>query len=198
MYLNTGTNPPIKMIEYLRKQAKPRKLFPADPQEVLKKMPTMSVQQISARNEAKQAANRGFYTPANNINPNMLEERRGELLARRDAHSRVNFEAFDAHREHVEAALDNQRQYEAGSRLYEQTAEKLALQRSLGTAHAEMLPNQHGDIAARYNKLRVLIQQNVGTGQQAQARTLQRRRNQAKRPKGNARFAFSSGYQYQR
>ena len=108
-----------------------------------------------------------------------------------------NFETFDAHREHVEAALDNQRQYEAGSRLYEQTAEKLALQRSLGTAHAEMLPNQHGDIAARYNKLRVLIQQNVGTGQQAQARTLQRR-NQAQRPKGNARLAFSSGYQYQR
>ena len=87
--INTGTNPPIKMIEYLRKQAKPRKLFPADPQEVLKKMPTMSVQQISARNEAKQAANRGFYTPANNINPNMLEERRGELLARRDGGTRT-------------------------------------------------------------------------------------------------------------
>ena len=194
----TGTNPPIKMIEYLRKQAKPRKIFPTDPQEVMKKMPTMSVQQIAARNEAKQAANRGFYTPANNINPNMLDDRRGELIARRDAHSRANFEAFDAHREHVEAALDNQRQYEAGNRLYEQTAEKLALQRSYGTAPAELQPGQLGDIAARYNKLRVMIQQNVGIAQQAQARTLQRRRNLAPRTRGNARLAFSSGYQYQR
>ena len=194
----TGTNPPIKMIEYLRKQAKPRKIFPADPQAVGKKMPTMSVQQIAQRNEAKQAANRGFYTPANNINPSMLDDRRGELIARREAHSRANFEAFDAHREHVEAALDNQRQYEAGNRLYEQTAERLALQRSYGTSHAEMQPGQLGDIAQRYNQLRVLIQQNVGIAQQAQTRTLQRRRNLAPRTRGNARLAFSSGYQYQR
>ena len=97
-----------------------------------------------------------------------------------------------------QSLLDNQRQYEAGNRLYEQTAEKLALQRSYGTSHAEMQPGQLGDIAQRYNQLRVLIQQNVGIAQQAQARTLQRRRNLAPRTRGNARLAFNSGYQYQR
>ena len=199
--LTTGQSAPIKMIAYLRQQAKPRKIFPTDPQEVNKNVPTQSVGQLRMKNEARQAEQRALTAPNNQINPNLLDEQRGALIARKAGHMQMNFEAYDAQRENIEASLDNQIRYQTGKDLYAQTAEKLALQRSMGTSHAELQPNQLGDITAQYNKFRVLVQQNTNMAQQAQSRAMQRvrrGRNLAPRTRGNARLAFKSGYQVTR
>ena len=189
------------MMQYLRQQAKPRNIFPTDPQEVNKAVPTQSVGQLRMKNAAREAEQRALTAPNNQINPNLLEEQRGPLIARRQSHTQMNFEAYDAQRENIEASLDNQIRYQTGKDLYAQTAEKLALQRSMGTSHAELQPGQLGDIGAQYTKLRVLIQQNTNMAQQAQSRAMQRYRrgrNLMPRTRGNARLAFNSGYQYNR
>ena len=197
--LVTGQSAPIKMMQYLRQQAKPRKIFPTDPQEVSKAAPTQSIGQLRMKNAAREAEQRALTAPNNSIGPGVLDK--GPLIARRQSHTQMNFEAYDAQRDNIEASLDNQIRYQTGKDLYAQTAEKLALQRSMETSHAELLPGQLGDIGAQYTKLRVLIQQNTNMAQQAQSRAMQRYRrgrNLMPRTRGNARLAFNSGYQYSR
>ena len=115
--------------EYFRKAAKPRKVMPTDPQEVWQRQPTMSIDQMRRKQLANEATQRALWAPPRSAPADLVNAERGEMLARRKAHSRVNFEAYDAERDHIESVLDTQRQYTAGKNLMEQTGELMNLQK---------------------------------------------------------------------
>ena len=121
------------------------------------------------------------------------------MIARRAAHSRVTFQAYDAQRSNIEANLDAQRQMEASKRIIQLTGQGMALGESLGTAHATIQPNQLQEARDHMTRIAVLIRTNSAIAQESGARTLMRQHRPGfrmpRRVRLNPRFAVDSGYQ---
>ena len=191
-----GSRPPVLAKQYFKKQAKARSIIPADVPALL---PEASMKNLQLRMDAQVAKQRPLPGAKSSVDQDLVEKERGEMIARRAANSRVSFEAYDAQRHNIEANLDAQRQMEASKRIIQLTGEKMALQESLGTAHAEMTPNQLHQARDRVVQLSALITSNSAQAQEAGARTLMRQHRPGFRmPKHvrlNPRFAIHSGYQ---
>ena len=67
------------------------------------------------------------------MDANLLEQREGELIARRRANQRVNFEAYDAHKANIEALLSAQHGYSAQKDVLQYLAEHAQAEHTLGT-----------------------------------------------------------------
>ena len=191
-----GSRPPALAKEYFKKQAKARSIIPA---EVPALLPESSMKNLQLRMDAQVAKQRPLPGAKSSVDQDLVEKERGEMIARRAANSRVSFQAYDAQRHNIEANLDAQRQMEASKRIIQLTGEKMALQESLGTAHAEMTPNQLHQARDRVVQLSALITSNSAQAQEAGARTLMRQHRPGfrmpRRVRLNPRFAVLSGYQ---
>ena len=150
----TGTRAPIHAKRYMQQLAKPRQVFPEDPP---MKMPSTSVYQLRRRAEAELAAQRGFPPSEQRVDADLSEQQQGPLIARRKANSRIDFEAFDAHRANIEGIMNAQHSYAANKNVLQYMAEQAQLQHSLGTAHAELRPARRADMQRRMNQLRALV-----------------------------------------
>ena len=191
-----GGRPPALAKEYFKKQAKARSIIPA---EVPALLPESSMKNLQLRMDAQVAKQRPLPGAKSSVDQDVVEKERGEMIARRAANSRVSFEAYDAQRHNIEANLDAQRQMEASKRIIQLTGEKMALQESLGTAHAEMMPNQLQQARDIVVQLSALITSSSTQAQEAGARTLMRQHRPGfrmpRRVRLNPRFAVHSGYQ---
>ena len=191
-----GGRPPALANEYFKKQAKARSIIPA---EVPALLPESSMKNLQLRMDAQVAKQRPLPGAKSSVDQDLVEKERGEIIARRAANSRVSFEAYDAQRHNIEANLDAQRQMEASKRIIQLTGEKMALQESLGTSHAEMTPNQLHQARDRVVQLSALITSSSTLAQEAGARTLMRQHRPGfrmpRRVRLNPRFAVHSGYQ---
>ena len=191
-----GGRPPVLAKQYFKKQAKACSIIPADVPALL---PETSMKNLQLRMDTQVAKQRPLPGAKSSVDQDLVEKERGEMIARRAANSRVSFEAYDAQRNNIEANLDAQRQMEAGKRIIQLTGEKMALQESLGTSHAEMMPNQLHQARDRVVQLSALITSSSGQAQEAGARTLMRQHRPGfrmpRRVRLNPRFAVHSGYQ---
>ena len=123
------------------------------------------------------------------------------MIARRAAHTRVNFGAYDRQRENIEANLDAQMKVTASKNIIQHTAERLALQKHLQGSHAELRGNQLNDFRARVGVLTALIASNSAAAKAAGERALARQHHGGIRMPArrmNPRFAVDTGYQYSR
>ena len=191
-----GGRPPVLAKQYFKKQAKARSIIPADVPALL---PETSMKNLQLRMDAQVAKQRPLPGAKSSVEQNLVEQERGEMIARRAAHSRVSFEAYDAQRSNIEANLDAQRQMEASKRIIQLTGEGMALGESLGTSHAEMSPNQLHQVRTRLGQVSELVRSNSAIAQEAGARTLMRQHRPGfrmpRRVRVNPRFAVDSGYQ---
>ena len=191
-----GSRPPVLAKQYFKKQAKARSIIPADVPALL---PEASMKNLQLRMDAQVARQRPLPGAKSSVQQDIVEQERGEMVARRAANSRVSFAAYDAQRANIEANLDAQRQMEASKRIIQLTGQGMALQESLGTAHATMQPNQLQEARDRMIRIAALLRSNSAIAQEAGARTLMRRHNPGfrmpKRVRLNPRFAVDSGYQ---
>ena len=191
-----GSRPPVLAKQYFKKQAKARSIIPADVPALL---PEASMKNLQLRMDAQVARQRPLPGAKSSVQQDIVEQERGEMVARRAANSRVSFAAYDAQRANIEANLDAQRQMEASKRIIQLTGQGMALQESLGTAHATMQPNQLQEARDRMIRIAALLRSNSAIAQEAGARTLMRRHNPGfrmpKRIRLNPRFAVDSGYQ---
>ena len=120
MSIVAGTRAPIEAVKYFREAAKPKQVFPPDPP---MRMPSTSVAMLRRRARAELAQQGGFPPSETNVDANLLEQREGELIARRRANQRVNFEAYDAHKANIEALLSAQHGYSAQKDVLQYLAE---------------------------------------------------------------------------
>ena len=191
-----GSRPPVLAKQYFKKQAKARSIIPADVPALL---PEASMKNLQLRMDAQVARQRPLPGAKSSVQQDIVEQERGEMVARRAANSRVSFAAYDAQRANIEANLDAQRQMEASKRIIQLTGQGMALQESIGTAHATMQPNQLQEARDRMIRIAALLRSNSAMAQEAGARTLMRRHNPGfrmpKRVRLNPRFAVDSGYQ---
>ena len=191
-----GGRPPVLAKQYFKKQAKARSIIPGDVPALL---PEASMKNLQLRMDAQVARQRPLPGAKSSVQQDIVEQERGEMVARRAANSRVSFAAYDAQRANIEANLDAQRQMEASKRIIQLTGQGMALQESLGTAHATMQPNQLQEARDRMIRIAALLRSNSAIAQEAGARTLMRRHNPGfrmpKRVRLNPRFAVDSGYQ---
>ena len=197
MSIVAGTRAPIEAVKYFREAAKPKQVFPPDPP---MRMPSTSVAMLRRRARAELAQQGGFPPSETNVDANLLEQREGELIARRRANQRVNFEAYDAHKANIEALLSAQHGYSAQKDVLQYLAEHAQAEHTLGTAHAELRPHRREDIANRIAQLRELIaassQEAQVAGGRMMARTYRFARNVRRRgARPNPRAAFDTGYQ---
>ena len=151
MSIVAGTRAPIEAVKYFREAAKPKQVFPPDPP---MRMPSTSVAMLRRRAKAELAQQGGFPPSETNVDANLLEQREGELIARRRANQRVNFEAYDAHKANIEALLSAQHGYSAQKDVLQYLAEHAQAEHTLGTAHAELRPARREDIANRIAQIR--------------------------------------------
>ena len=194
----TGGKPAVLQKEYFRKQAKARSILPPDVPALL---PQSSVAQLQRRMDAKVAAQRALPGAKSNVDQDLVERQRGEMIARRVANTRVNFGAYDRERENIEAALDAQHKVTASKNIIQHTAERLALQKHLQGSHAELRGNQLNDFRARIGVLTALIASNSAAAKAAGERALARQHHGGIRMPArrmNPRFAVDTGYQYSR
>ena len=191
-----GGRPPVLAKQYFKKQAKARSIIPADVPALL---PETSMKNLQLRMDAQVAKQRPLPGGKSSVQQDIVEQERGEMVARRAANSHVSFAAYDAQRANIEANLDAQRQMEASKRIIQLTGQGMALQESIGTAHATMQPNQLQEARDRMIRIAALLRSNSAIAQEAGARTLMRRHNPGfrmpKRVRLNPRFAVDSGYQ---
>ena len=192
-----GGRPPVEAKQYFRKKAKARSIVPA---EVPALLPTNSMQGLQMRQDAHVAAQRAIPGAKTSVEQDIVEQRRGEMIARRSAHTRVNFGAYDRQRENIEANLDAQMKVTASKNIIQHTGERMALQESLGRSHAELRGTQLHDFGVRVAQLSALIGSNAAVAKEAGARALTRQYRpggyrMAKRFRANARLAINSGYQ---
>ena len=190
-----GSRPPVLAKQYFKKQAKARSIIPADVPALL---PEASMKNLQLRMDAQVARQRPLPGAKSSVQQDIVEQECGEMVARRAANSRVSFAAYDAQRANIEANLDAQRQMEASKRIIQLTGQGMALQESLGTAHATMQPNQLQEARDRMIRIAALLRSNSAIAQEAGARTLMRKHNPGfrmpKRVRLNPRFAVDSGY----
>ena len=194
----TGGKPAVLQKEYFRKQAKARSILPPDVPALL---PQSSVAQLQRRMDAKVAAQRALPGAKSNVDQDLVERQRGEMIARRAANTHMNFGAYDRERENIEAALDAQHKVTASKNIIQHTAERLALQKHLQGSHAELRGNQLNDFRARIGVLTALIASNSAAAKAAGERALARQHHGGIRMPArrmNPRFAVDTGYQYSR
>ncbi len=98
--MNAGNRPLIKASSYYRQAAKAKRISAPDP---VFKMPSSSIEQLRIRDEAHKAAQRALPTARSSVDLDVDKER-GELIARRKAHSQISLDAYDAERENRECA----------------------------------------------------------------------------------------------
>ena len=108
--ISAGTRSDAKAIEFMRTRAMPKQVLPAKVEPPMK-MPTTSVQQLRQRAEAE-IASQQLYAPRINAEADLVQQREGELVARRHAAQRMDFKKFDAHVQNIKGIL--QAQYRAG------------------------------------------------------------------------------------
>ena len=197
MSIVAGTRAPIEAVKYFREAAKPKQVFPPDPP---MRQPSTSVAMLRRRARAELAQQGGFPPTETNVDANLLEQREGELIARRRANQRVNFEAYDAHKANIEALLSAQHGYSAQKDVLQYLAEHAQVEHTLGTAHAELRPHRRQDIADRIAQIRELIASSSQEAQVAGGRAMAQRYRfgrdvgrRGRRP--NPRAAFDTGYQ---
>ena len=194
MSIVAGTRAPIEAVKYFREAAKPKQVFPPDPP---MRMPSTSVAMLRRRARAELAQQGGFPPSETNVDANLLEQREGELIARRRANQRVNFEAYDAHKANIEALLSAQHGYSAQKDVLQYLAEHAQAEHTLGTAHAELHPHRREDIANRIAQIRELIRERGASGRRpcdgAEVRFGRSVGRRGRAP--NPRAAFDTGYQ---
>ena len=151
--MDTGTRSSAQATQYLRSRAPPKQIEAAAPPPSL---PSTSVQQLRQRAEAELASQQ-LLAPKENVRADLVQQREGELIARRKAAQRMNFQKFDAHVQNMSKVLSAQ--YAAGraSDVAQATSEVMQMGNSLGTAHAELRPQTRQDIENRAMQLKHLV-----------------------------------------
>ena len=151
-----GTRSDAQAVAFLQRRAIPKRLHQATPSDLVK-FPTSTVQQVIQRTRAEEAATRGFGPSVNGVDPDLIEKAQGLENARRRAANRVDFDAYAHHRANVQNIMKLQQQMRHSQETLSATASAMNLQQALGSAHAELRPQQRADIERRAQQLRSLV-----------------------------------------
>ena len=121
-------------------------------------MPKTTVKQLQLRAKAELASQGGFPSKSDaNVDPNLLQNEQGILIARQKAATDVNFDAHAAKARNIENMLARNEKinYERDAR--DATAEVMQMGLSLGSAHGELLPQDREAMDKRLQQLRSLV-----------------------------------------
>ena len=93
------------------------------------------------RAKAELASQGGFPSKSDaNVDPNLLANEQGILSARRRAATGINFDAHAANARNIENMMRRNEETNFGRNARDATAEAMGLGLSLGSAHAELRP----------------------------------------------------------
>ena len=99
-----GTRSDAQANRFLRMRAPPKRVQAPDP---VPSASGTSVQQLRSRAEAE-IASQQLYAPKDSVQADLVQQREGQLVARRRAAQRMDFRKFDAHVQNMSQILSAQ------------------------------------------------------------------------------------------
>ena len=156
-------------------------------------MPKTSVAQLQERAKAEIAAQGGFPSGSDaRVDPNLLANEQGVLIARQKAASGVDFDAHATEQRNIENMLTRTHNTQRAREAANATGEGMALGNSLGSAHAELLPQDREAMEKRATQLKAIVGSRTIDGQMKAGRDLQSQyalsTRQQRSEEANARF----------
>ena len=121
-------------------------------------MPKTSVKQLQARAKAELASQGGFPGKSDaSVDPNLLQNRQGLLIARQKAATDVNFDAHAANARNIENMMMRNQKINCERNARDAQAEVMGIGLSLGSAHAELAPQDKAAMEKRLQQLKSLV-----------------------------------------
>jgi hypothetical protein len=156
-------------------------------------MPKTSVAQLQERAKAEIAAQGGFPSGSDaRVDSNLLADGQGVLIARQKAASAVDFDAHATEQRNIENMMTRGHNTQRAREAADATAEGMGLGNSLGSAHAELHPQDREAMEKRATQLKAIVGSRTIDGQMKAGRELQSQyamsTRQQRAEEANARF----------
>ena len=121
-------------------------------------MPKTTVKQLQMRAKAELASQGGFPSKSDaNVDPNLLANEQGILIARQKAATDINFDAHAANARNIENMMARNEKINFERNARDATAEVMQMGLSLGSAHAELQPQDREAMEKRLQQLKSLV-----------------------------------------
>ena len=121
-------------------------------------MPKTTVKQLQMRAKAELASQGGFPSKSDaNVDPNLLANEQGILIARQKAATDINFDAHAANARNIENMMRRNEKINFERNARDATAEVMGMGLSLGSAHAELQPQDREAMEKRLQQLKSLV-----------------------------------------